>query len=474
MKMSDITDMSLVDLAQSISNRKISAVEALEASLERLTEVNPAINAVIWSDVESSLEQARKADEVLASSKTPGLLHGVPLAHKDMFARAGRANSFGSEIYRNFKPQTTATVLSRLDLSGAIHFAGLNLAEFAQNGTGHNAHFGDTCNPWNPDYITGGSSSGSGAAVASRIISASLGSDTGGSVRLPASANGVTGLKPTHSRVSRFGAMPLSFTCDTIGPLARNAKDCARIMNVIAGHDPLDPSSSDYDTVDYEATLNGDLSGIRIGMPDNYFFTDISSDVENSWREACHALESRGAVIVPMTLPYMEAINTYAALATRTEAASLHAQNMREHPEKMGKHINSKLYTSLGIPATYYIESISRRGSLLKAFCENVFSKVHAIFSPTISFNLPTRRSSDIDLGLQGSDYYPRRISDNTRPFNYLGLPAVNVPCGRDSNNLPIGMQIIGKPFSEALILKIADAYQVETDWHNLKPKLCF
>lgn len=472
MNKTDITELSLVDVSEAIATRKISAVEALEASLEQLTRLNPRINAVIWSDAEGALIQAAQSDKHLSKGAPVGLLHGVPLAHKDMFARVGRPNSFGSAIYRQFKPETTSTVLSRLDAAGAIHFAGLNLAEFAQNGTGHNAHFGDTCNPWNPDYITGGSSSGSGAAVAARLTSASLGSDTGGSVRLPASANGITGLKPTHSRVSRFGVMPLSYSHDNVGPLARSARDCARMMNVIAGHDPLDPSSSRHPVVDYEASLQGDLRGIRIGMPENYFFSDISAGVDSAYRDAVWSLKARGAEIIPMMLPHMETINTYAALAIRTEAASLHADNMRAQPQDMAKHINSKLYTSLGIPAAYYLEAMGRRGSLLNAFSQEVFCQVHAIVAPTISFSLPTRRSSDIDLGLPGSDFYPRRISDNTRPFNYLGLPAINVPCGRDENQLPVGMQIIGKPFSEALILQIADAYQVETDWHKMKPSM--
>ncbi len=203
-----------------------------------------------------------------------GPLHGVPLAHKDMYYQAGRLCTCGSRLRNDFRPDITSTAIERLSAAGAYSFAGLNMAEFAQNPTGHNREFGDCHNPWNPPYITGGSSSGSGAAVAARFVYAALGSDTGGSIRLPASACGVTGLKPTQTRVSRYGAMPLSFTLDNVGPLTRTARDCARVMTLIAGRDPKDPTSSHLPVPDYEGALDGDVRGMRIGIPINYFFDD--------------------------------------------------------------------------------------------------------------------------------------------------------------------------------------------------------
>src|SRR5438445_568036 len=259
----DVADLSLVEAADAVRKGEVSAVSLLEACLANLDSHEEAVNATIWVDREAAFTAARAADAKRAAGGPLGPLHGLPLAHKDMYYQAGRLSSCGSAIRRDFVPDYSATVIERLSAAGAYAFAGLNMAEFAQNGTGHNRHHGDCRNPWNLSYITGGSSSGSGAAVASRFTYAALGSDTGGSIRLPAAANGVSGIKPTQTRVSRYGVMPLSFSADNVGPLARTARDCARIMSVIAGHDPRDPTSAEMPVPDYEAGLTGDLRGHR-------------------------------------------------------------------------------------------------------------------------------------------------------------------------------------------------------------------
>ena len=241
--------------------------------------VNPRVNATIWVDRLGAERAARAADASRDTNEWCGPLHGVPLAHKDMYYQAGKPLHCGSRLRKDFVPDYTATVIERLsDRRRVYRLAGLNMAEFAQNPTGHNREFGDCHNPWNPPYITGGSSSGSGAAVAARFVYAALGSDTGGSIRLPASACGVTGLKPTQTRVSRYGAMPLSFTLDNVGPLTRTARDCARVMSLIAGRDPRDPTSAHLPVPDYEGALDGDVRGMRIGIPTNYFFDNADPD----------------------------------------------------------------------------------------------------------------------------------------------------------------------------------------------------
>ena len=243
-------------------------------------------------------------DAMQRAGRRLGPLHGVPLAHKDMYYRAGKRSTCGSKIRADFRPTYTATVIERLEGAGSISIGGLNMAEFAQNATGHNQHYGHCGNPWNAAYCPGGSSSGSGASVGARLVYAALGSDTGGSIRLPASLCGVTGIKGTQTRVSRYGVMPLSFSADNVGPLARSARDCARIMSVIAGHDPRDPTSSSEPVPDYEAALTGDIRGMKIGVPTNYFLDGVDPDVMAAFETAVEALKQLGAVIVPVTVPH--------------------------------------------------------------------------------------------------------------------------------------------------------------------------
>jgi aspartyl-tRNA(Asn)/glutamyl-tRNA(Gln) amidotransferase subunit A len=470
--MVDVANLSLVEAADALRKGEVSAVALLEACLANLDAHEDAINATIWVDREGAFTAARAADAKRAAGGSLGPLHGLPLAHKDMYYQAGRLSSCGSAIRRDFVPDYTATVIERLAAAGAYAFAGLNMAEFAQNGTGHNRHYGDCHNPWNLPYITGGSSSGSGAAVAARFTFAALGSDTGGSIRLPASANGVSGIKPTQTRVSRYGVMPLSFSADNVGPLARTARDCARIMSVIAGHDPRDPTSADMPVPDYEAGLDGDLRGLRIGMPETYFLDDVDSPVRAAVEASLAVLTGRGATLVPLALPLMDAVATYAAVVSRVEGATIHAEWMRTRPQDFATHINARMFPGYAIPAAYYVEALSRRGPILKAFANEVFTQVDLLITPTIRICLPTLAAADIDNGPPGTEQVALGISINTRPFNYLGLPSASVPCGFDPNGLPIGLQITSRPFAESLVLKAADAYQRDTDWHTRRPSI--
>ena len=466
----DPASLTLVAAADAVARREITAMALLEACLARLDAAEADVNATIWTDREGARRAAETADKAVAAGAPLGLLHGLPLAHKDMYYQAGRPCTCGSAIRRDFVPEVTATVIERLSAAGAYSYAGLNMAEFAQNPTGHNAHFGDCHNPWNLPYITGGSSSGSGAAVAARFTYAALGSDTGGSIRLPAAACGVTGLKPTQTRVSRAGVMPLSFSADNVGPLTRTARDCARIMRVIAGHDPRDPTSAHEPVPDYEAALDGDLRGLRIGIPTTYFFDEADAPVVTAVEAAVEVLAARGAVVHRLPLPLMDAVSTYVNVISRVEGATIHAQWMRERPQDYAVHLSARLFGGNAIPATYYIEALSRRGPILKAFAAEVFGQVDALAMPTIRQCLPTLAETDVDHGPPGTEVGFLAVSANTRPLNYLGLPAVSVNCGFDAQGCPIGLQIAGRPFAEATVLRIADAYQRDTDWHERQP----
>jgi aspartyl-tRNA(Asn)/glutamyl-tRNA(Gln) amidotransferase subunit A len=470
--MSNLADLSMTEAADAVRSGDVTSVALLEACWRRMDAVNPVLNATIWTDRETAMVAAQTADAAVRNKAPLGALHGVPMMHKDMYYQAGRLSTCGSALRRNWRPAVTATVIERLAAAGAYTFGGLNMAEFAQNPTGHNKTFGDCHNPWNPPYITGGSSSGSGASVAARFNYMALGSDTGGSIRLPASANGVSGIKPTQTRVSRYGVMPLSFTHDNVGPLTRTVRDCARVMSVIAGHDPRDPTSAREPVPDYEAALTGDIRGQRIGVPTNVFFDDADPAVTAAIEQALAVLQARGAVITRLPLPLMDAVAAYGSIVSRVEAATIHAKWMRSDPQAYGAHISGRMYPGYAIPAPYYVEALSRRGPVLRAFAAEVFARVDVLVTPTIRSCLPTLEETDIDHGPPGTETKFMAVSANTRPFNYLGLPAISVPCGFDPNGCPIGLQIAGRPFAEARIMKLADAYQRDTDFHARRPPL--
>ena len=470
--MARLADISLIDAADMVASGKTTSVELLHACWANLDAVNPQVNAVIWQEREQAEAAARAADAAVRNHQPLGPLHGVPMAHKDMYYQAGKLSTCGSALRKDFRPSVTATVIERLTAAGAYTWGGLNMAEFAQNPTGHNKSFGDCHNPWNLPYITGGSSSGSGASLAARCNYMALGSDTGGSVRLPASACGVTGLKPTQTRVSRYGVMPLSFSLDNVGPLARTARDCARVLTVIAGHDPRDPTSAHEKVPRYEGALDGGLRGLRVGVPANVFLDGADDPVVTAMETALRVLTERGATVRGLRLPLMDAVGAYGGIISRVEAAPIHAEWMRSDAQTYGAHISARMYPGYAIPAAYYVEALSRRGPILKAFAAEVFAEVDVLVTPTIRTCLPTLAETDIDHGPPGTEDKFMAVSANTRPFNYLGLPAISVPCGFDPNGCPIGLQIAGRPFGEARILKVAGAYQMDTRWHWERPPI--
>lgn len=469
--MTEDPDRDLCATAEAIARGEISAEALITRLIARIAAHNPAINAVIRFAPEQALHRARAADLARAAGAV-GKLHGIALAHKDMFYRAGVVTSCGSGIRRDFRPRITATVLQRLDEAGAFDLGALNMSEFAQGPTGHNRHFGPTRNPWNTARVSGGSSSGSGAAVAAGFVPASLGSDTGGSVRIPAACCGVTGLKPTWSRVSRYGAMPLAPPFDCIGPLARSARDCARMLAVIAGQDPAEITASRRPVPDYEAALDGDLRGLRLGIARTWFLDGVSDAAMARFRAAVDILEGRGARCVELDLPLMDPIAVYSGIASRVEVATQFAEWMRQRPQDFAEHVSARIYPGYAIPGVCYLTAMRQRGALLNAFVHEVFGKVDALATPTLRQTPPTIAESDVDAGVEGAVAKFLSLSANTRPVSYLGLPAITVPSGLDHHDMPTGLQLIGRPFAEARLLRIADAFQRDTGWHRLQPPL--
>jgi len=462
-------DRSLVDVARAIADGAVTSRAAVEDCLQRVAAWQPVINAFISLAEETSRAMADRADSAVREGRRLGPLHGVPLAHKDMFFRGSRPTTAGS-LAAPPPAGTTSAVLERLDAAGAIELGTLNLAEFALGPTGHNACFGDCRNPWQTDHVAGGSSSGSGAAVAARLVFGSFGTDTGGSVRIPASANGVLGLKPTSGRVTLAGMMPLAHSVDVPGILARTARDVARLLSVTAGHDSRDPRSSRLPVDDYEAGLEVSLQGLRIGVPANFFLDAVSEDVGRCLEESLHVLSKLGARIVPVRVPGPEHLTELSRVIVYSEASSVHASWLRGRAGRYSPQVRVRAATGLAIPAAVYLQARQLRPAVLRRFVEAVFSGCDVLHLPTLSIPVPTLAETDLGGGSAMWDRISMLVRC-TAPFNYLGLPALSVPCGFTGNGLPTGFQLAGRPFDEGTLLRVAHAYEGVTEWLQRAPE---
>ncbi len=343
--------------------------------------------------------------------------------------------------------------------------------EFATGPHGLNPHYGHCRNPWNPEHITGGSSSGSGAAVAARQVYGALGSDTGGSVRLPAAFCGVTGLKPTQGRVSRHGMLPLSFSTDQAGPLSRTARDCARLLGLIAGPDPRDATTSAEPVPDYEALLERPVAGMRIGVPTNYYYDGIHDDVRAAMEASLAVFRDLGAEVREVDVPDHDILYALSRLVTRSEASTAHAPWLSARAEAYSPQVRSRLSIGLYVPATRYLEALNLRAVILQRLLDDVYGQVDVLHMPGTSFPAPP--VAEVDVGdSPGFLELLFGIARCTQPANYLGLPSLCVPAGFAANRLPVSFQLMGRPFGEARLLTLGHAYQQATDWHRRTPAL--
>jgi len=465
----ELLALSATALAAQIRAGSVRCVQAMEATLARASEVQTRLNSFIRVDAEHALSAAHAADRDAAAGRWRGPLHGVPMAHKDMYYRAGEISTCGSKILRERAASRTATALARLDAAGAIQFATLNMSEFAFNPTGHNWHFGHCRNAWHVDYITGGSSSGSGTSVAARANFAALGSDTGGSIRLPASFCGTVGIMATVGRVSRAGAMPLSHTLDRVGPLTRSVEDAAQLLALLAGADRADPTCETRAVPDFVAALGRPIKGLRIGRPTQYFYDEADAGVVSCMEASLEALRSLGATVVDLEPPGLAAAGAAWSIVAASEAAALHAKWLRRRPQDYSEQIRTRLAQGLAIPAHAYVNALRMRGPALQAFCDAVFSKCDVLHAPVVGFATPTIAESEVG-GSPEMMAVLGRITRLTRPISFLGLPALAVPVGFLPNGLPTAMQLIGRPFDEATLFAVGHAYQSATDWHERAP----
>ncbi len=461
--------MSLTAVARAIAAREVSSREATRSCLHRIAQWQPKLNAFMAVETESALKAADAADTALARGENRGPLHGVPLAHKDMYYDAGRVVTCGSLIRRDFVPTSTSTALQRLKDAGTIRLGTLQMVEFAYGPTGHNYHYGAVHNPWKFGHITGGSSSGSGSAVAARLTFAALGSDTGGSVRMPAHFCGVTGLKTTYGRVSRAGAMPLSQSLDTVGPLARTVEDCALLLGLMAGADAEDPTASTLPVPDYMAATTASIKGVRIGVPTSFYVDDLDADVAKILDDTIAVLKREGADIVKIELPDQRQLSAACQLVLATEAAAFHKRWLIERPQDYGPQVLMRLQNGLTIPAITYLEAMRWRGPALSAHVAAT-SGVDAVIAPVSPIAAPTIAESDVGGGA-GAEAVIQRLTRFTRPVNYLGLPSLSIPSGFTKSGLPVGMQLIGRSFDEATLLQIGAAFQRATDFHARVPE---
>jgi aspartyl-tRNA(Asn)/glutamyl-tRNA(Gln) amidotransferase subunit A len=462
--------MSLVAVAKAIADKKFSSREVTQSCLNRIAQWQPRLNAFMAIEAETALVAAAAADADLARGNSRGPLHGVPLAHKDMYYDAGKVVTCGSKIRRDFVATTTSTALQRLKDAGTVRLGSLQMVEFAYGPTGHNVHYGAVRNPWNVDHITGGSSSGSGSAVAARLTFAALGSDTGGSIRMPAHFCGVTGLKTTVGRISRAGAMPLSQSLDTVGPLAQTVEDCALLTGLMAGADPEDLTASTRPVPDYMAATKGSLKGLRIGVPTAFYVDDLDAEVADVLDETIATLRQEGAEIVKVELPDQRQLTAACQLVLATEAAAFHKRWLIERPQDYGAQVLMRLQNGLAIPAVSYLEAMRWRGPALSAWLAAV-AGTDAVLAPVAPMPAPTIAESDVGNGID-AEAVIQRITKFTRPINYLGLPSLSIPTGFTKAGLPVGMQLVGRAFDEAMLVRIGAAFQRATDFHARVPKL--
>jgi len=454
-----VTDLTLVELASAIAARKVSAVDATQACLERIARLDGRLHAFITLDADGALTRARALDADLARGVSRGPLHGVPLAYKDLFHVVGLPTSCGTKTTEYFRSDRDSTVVARLQAAGAVTLGKLNMTELALGPFGDNPHHGNVDNPWKAGHVSGGSSSGSGSAVAARLAFGALGSDTGGSIRLPAACCGIVGLKPTYGRVSRAGAMALSWALDHLGPMARTVRDCALMFELIAGHDPRDATSSRRPAPAVRAGLEGPLNGLRLALPENYYFDGVTAEVKSAVELAARTLESRGARVLPLRLPDPAGIVDVCNVLARAESAVIHSRVLRERPHELGAAVRARLEIGLHVSAHDYLQAGRLRARLAREFVDEVFGEVDAILAPAIPE--PAPQLAAVTAGaVEEIVRRMGRFSRLTRPFNGLGLPVLALPCGLSADGLPLGLQIVGRPFDEATIFRLGQAVE--------------
>ena len=449
----NVLDMTLCNAVSAVKAGRISSAELVQESLSAITKMNPELQAVIAVQEDHAMTEAKRLDALPPDRR--GLLHGVPLAHKDMFDRMGVTSTFGARPVHHRRATSTAGLLRRLDEAGAVSLAALNMAEFAMGPTGHNSNVGRCRNPYDPERITGGSSSGSGAAVSARMVFGALGSDTGGSIRLPAAACGIVGLKPTQDALDMSGVMPLSHSLDCPGPLARTCCDVARLMDVLSG-----PG--------HERDIDASVQGVRIGLPKTFYLEQVENDVAEAHEDAVETCRSLGAAITRVDIPPQDMLPHFADILWKSEAAAFHRERLADGVAQLGEQVRARLAQGVATSAVDYLQAQKLRSLALRQMIQGPFAQCDILLIPVMPCPVPKADDVSANNG-ESMRLALEAISRFTRPISFLGLPSLAMPAGRDRNGMPVGIQLVGRPWSEALLLRIG--HQIErTGRHSLPP----
>lgn len=465
----DTANLSIAAAARALRAGEYSPLELTDAYLRRIELLNPVINAYITVTAERAREDARRATEEFAAGKLRGPLHGIPIAHKDLYETAGIRTTGGSKIHADQIPGADCTVARKLRDAGTILLGKLNTHEYAYGVTTNNPHYGPTRNPWDLERIPAGSSGGSGAAIAAGLATAATGSDTGGSIRMPASLCGVVGLKPTFGRVSKAGVMPLSLRFDHTGPLTRTVEDAALMLNAMSGYDPADPASVRMSFEDATVGLDAGVRGLRIGVLRDEFFDPLEDDITAALDLALDEFVRLGASLSDVLVPGIgEALGGLFGYVL-AEAQNIHADSLRHRPEDFGADVRA----ILGSPAPGTADLLSglRAVDALSAAMRMQLEAVDVLVTPTTPITAVRIGQEQVQSGNREESVLGAMIRC-TAPFNATHLPALSLPCGFTGTGLPIGMQIVGRPFDEALVLRVGHAYERATGWHLRTPAL--
>lgn len=455
--MSELTASSLLTLAAGIQARRISPIELTEAVLSEIDGHNDELHAYITVYRDDALAQARTAEAEIAAGEYRGPLHGIPMGIKDNFYFANRTTTMGSKIHSQYVPDYDATIVGKLRRAGATFLGKLNLHEYALGVTTENPHFGTARNPWNLNKIAGGSSGGAGVAIPTGLSIGSLGSDTSGSIRIPAACCGIVGLKPTYGRVSKFGCFPEAWTLDHAGPMARTVGDVTILLDAVSGYDWRDPTSLNLPPTRTADALAGDIGGMIIGINEAFFFNEVDQAVDDVVRDGIRSLESRGAIVEPVEIPHIEDAEYAITIIDTSETSTAHHGALRERPHDYGEDVRFLLECGEIPSAVDYLEAQQLRARLRRSLAD-VYEHVDVLVAPTLPIRTP-------DIG-QATSFINGRAVDTVEalmrlvgPANLLGLPSLSVPCGL-VDDMPVGLQIIGPPLGEQAVLNVGRAVE--------------
>lgn len=461
--MTELHDLDIANAGRRLRDGSLTSVKLTEALLDRIGRYDDKLQVFVRVTSNSALDAAAAADRKLAAGVDLGPLHGIPIGVKDLYDTAGVPTTSCSRIRADYVPSVDSTAVAKLREAGAIILGKVSTHEFA---FGFDAP--PTRNPWNTECTPSGSSGGSAAGLAAGFFLGATGSDTGGSIRAPSAACGVCGIKPTYGRVSKHGVAVLSWSLDHAGPMARTVADLVPQLQVLAGHDHRDPTTIDVPVPNYAEALTGDVGGLTIGVPRNYFFDKLLPEIESGVRQVADELGSAGARIVDVDIPGLDHMLEIFLSIVQPEAAAYHLQSFRRAPDRYGDDVRELLGQGNLVAATTYIHALRARAAVCQSFAQ-VFDQVDVLLAPGLPVTAPKVSQTEYDWGDSAESVFAAHARYNC-PTNLAGLPSTSAPCGFANNGLPIGFQIIGRPLDEAMTLRVADTYQRRTDWHLRRP----